>query len=748
MRHRNSVVGLGLACAATLFVAPGLAPMSAWAADDGVSVRPADRADVRSAARMRAAAARLGLPPGGPDVLYAPVADVPQVQNRDTRFRLPFGPVSGTDRYAGGEYAYTDFIYDDENTTYPEDFDRYAGNAADLAEVRISTRDPRRLAVRFTLTTLVAEDSTIMALAFDSDRDAGTGEPTLPRDPGAAFPGTDHVLTTWGSGAEWSTWTGSRWRTAALPVRTDLEANQVTVSVPRSVAAPRGTWRATLATGLHDPASGGWLPGVTATGADVPVGAVGSSGDSAIVNLGFRFGQVDRRPPGKRLDLEAPDPAPWAGQYEALAAGEPTRFARDIDFGLLRRGGTRDTVPERGMMYRVFASRSETVMVATDGTPANGNPREVGEGKDVTSLHGRYLSPLQPYALYVPRGYRPGRPAPLTFAMHGDGGEYFWLAESSNYSAQLFGEERDSIVLSPSARGRGGFYVGDHEIDVFEAWNDAARHYELDPRRTSLTGYSMGGHGSYRLGLLHPHLFARSAPVVPAICRGMWLIARCTTTEETVANRWVENARNLPFFHLADSLSELTFYPGQAQHVLGPAVNGLQSLESLGYRYRLWSVATDHIMVGTNHPEVRDFLGHHVIEPRPFHVTFARMPSTDLAAKDLVHDRAYWLSGIEVRDDSDPLAKGVVEAVSGGFGLTAGTSRQRHGAGVTTEGIPYVETERTWSTPRRVARTNTITIDARNIGSLTIDPVAARVGCDVELDVITDGPIEIRLLGC
>ena len=51
---------------------------------------------------------------------------------------------------------------------------------------------------------MLATDSTIVAIAFDTDRRADTGVERLPRDPGALFPGTDEVITTWGSGAEGS----------------------------------------------------------------------------------------------------------------------------------------------------------------------------------------------------------------------------------------------------------------------------------------------------------------------------------------------------------------------------------------------------------------------------------------------------------------------------------------------------------------------------------------------------------------
>jgi hypothetical protein len=241
----------------------------------------------------------------GPPVLYAPPPAAPQLENRDPRFRAEPLLVSGEEAYVDGEYLYQDFLYDDYGSdtdgvggssqraqagevTYPTG-PEYGGNAADLVEFRAAPGDDE-VVYRFTLNTLLREDSTILALAFDTDRDAGPGVGTLPRDPGARFPGTDEVITVWGTGAEHSRLTAERAVTSPVPVHVDLEANQVTVTVPRSVSDPRGTWRATLATGLYDPATGGWKrPGVTAT-EDTPGGAgPADPAPNAIFNLGFRF---------------------------------------------------------------------------------------------------------------------------------------------------------------------------------------------------------------------------------------------------------------------------------------------------------------------------------------------------------------------------------------------------------------------------------------------------------------------------
>jgi hypothetical protein len=715
-----------------------------------VAAAGARAADVkRTEALTRAVGLTSGVPAGGPPVLYAPPPQNPQLANHSPEFRAPFNPVSGTERYVRGEYTYTDFLYDDEATTYPDDRARYGNNAADLAEFRMSVIKGG-LAVRLTFTTLLQVDSTMAVVAFDADRNTGTGSATLPKDPGLPFPGTDQVLTTWGSGGAWSRWDGTGWVSTLLQVRTDLEANQITLLVPDSVARPVGRWSATLATGLHDPATGGWLaPSMTG---------------SAISNLGFRFDEV----PDPSRSTAARSGNPSTGLNAAVSAGEPTRYAHVLDFDGLRSGRTWDDIPTHGLMYRIFASRLASVSVLQDTAdhegsgntaidaalaPALPKPRSEREGVDRSSIRAQLLSPLQPYALYVPSGYRPGRPTKLTFSLHGRDGAYWWIGDQADggerYKVSQFGEDRDSIVLAPAARGADGWYIGDLEYDVFEAWNDAARHFSLDPERTAVTGLSMGGYGAYRFATLYPHLFARAVSVIPGGSHG-GIYVPGFTDDSTVANSWLANLRHVPVFHVADTLSESTFYPGQAQNAIGPELNGLQSLEALKYRYVFRSVVADHALMVLNHslPEITAWLSDHRVEPRPPHVTYTRMPSND--SPGLVHDRAYWLSEIDLLDDSGPRAKGTVDAISLGLGVGGPTTPQSPTAvhGIDAGGRPYVELERVWLGPSAAVREDRIVLTATNIEALTIDPVSAGVSCDVELEIRSETPVLVSLEGC
>jgi hypothetical protein len=410
------------------------------------------------------------------------------------------------------------------------------------------------------------------------------------------------------------------------------------------------------------------------------------------------------------------------------------------------------------------------VLAASDSYPPNGNPELVGEGKDLTSLNSSFLSPIQPYALYVPESYDAGRPALFTFFLHCDGCYYWALGDPGNAAVEVMGTARDSLVMMPQGRGKSGFYFGYGEVDALEAWADVARHYTLDPTRPAISGGSGGGGGTYQIALKWPHLFARALPIVPPACRGLWTLVNCSGGYETVHAHWAENARNLPVFQIADTASELTFYPGTVQLVHGVPNDGFNSFDELGYRYKLWSLAADHVLAALVYAgPVTEFLGQYQIEQEPFHVTYVRMPSNDIPDVGLVHDRAYWLSDIGLRDETgsapgaasvpcalpatnpcDPLPRGVIDAVSFGFGKSDPTSTFTATPGVTSGpvAVPYVETRREWSAPGTVPVQNRIVIKATNIGSLTIDPVAARVDCDVQLDVDSDGPIDITLLGC
>jgi hypothetical protein len=713
MSRRRIAIGVGLClAAAVLGVARHEAPLAA---------SPEDRGPV----------------PPGPAVLYAAPPAAPQLENRRDWFKAAPLLVSGTEAYDRGEYLYQDHLYDDHGSdtgasrgssrggvgdlVYPTDRARYGDNAADLVEFRVSWR-PDAVAYRVTLNTLLAADSTIAAVAFDTDRRAETGTERLPRDPGAPFPGTDEVITIWGTGAEHTRFPpgdGSARVTTPLPVDTDLEANQLTVVVPRSVSDPRGRWRASVAVGLYDPESGGWRRPQAGAGPDVP-GGVGNLDPhpSAIFNLAFRFSEP----------VTGRSTPPDTDQAAALSAKAPTRFAHDLDFDGLAAGVSRSTVPATGTQLRIFPSRLR-----------------LGEGRDPTRFPG-YLGQLQPYSLTVPAGYRPGVPAPLTLDLHSLG-QHHWQYHGSAGLRQL-GEERNNLVLTPLARGVDGWYQHEAEYDVFEAWNDVARHFDVDADRLAVAGYSMGGYGTYRLATLYPDLFGAAMTVVGPPAEGVWIPpAPPSGGLDTLSNRWLEGARHVPFLNVVAGEDQLVPLAGTRAQNLGAPEFGIRGFDQLGYRFRfvVYSPAehTTLANLGYDIPLAAAFLGEARVERHPSRVSFVYAPGTDDAALGLVHDHAYWVSGLRLAGAAAD--RGVIEAVSHASGRGDPPSQAGRGAG--TEPLPYVEVNRSWGEAPETARENRLTVSLDNLATARLDLAGAGLepGQELTVEVTSDAPAELFL---
>lgn len=568
--------------------------------------------------RAGADLARVGPPRPGPAVLGAPPVGSVLLEHHRDWFAAPPTLISGTEAYDGGEYFYQDHLYDDfgaetggedptglasaGDVSYPTgDGARHGDNAADLVEFRVSTLPPRAVAYRFTLNTLLVPDSTMATVAFDTDGDPATGGERLPHEPGAAFPGTDEVVTTWGTGAEHSRWdpAGARWLTSPLWVFADLDANQITVLVPRSVSDPLGRWTATVAVGLHDLRSGGWLRPDRAA-------------PSGIYNLAFRFDEP------VATTAVPPDTA----QAGALAVGEPTRFAHRIDFDDLAAGRRRPPAPQRDTQIRIFASGLS-----------------LGEGRD-NSRFPRYRGPLQPYSLTVPPGHDPDEPAPLTMLLHSLT-RHHWQYHGTDGLAQL-GAARGAVVVTPLARGTDGWYTHEAEYDTFEAWADAARHVELDPGRVALAGYSMGGYGTYRLASLYPDLF------------GAGLTMAAPTGQ---SGAWLANTGHVPFLVVAGSRDTVVPVADVRAQV--------RVFDELGHRHRYeeWPEA-DHTtfpVQGYDIPGAGRSLGEAEVIDDPAQVTFVYTPGADDRRLGLVHDHAYWVSALSL---AGPGGAGRIDAQS------------------------------------------------------------------------------------
>ncbi len=79
--------------------------------------------------------------------------------------------------------------------------------------------------------------------------------------------------------------------------------------------------------------------------------------------------------------------------------------------------------------------------------------------------------------------------------------------------AQAYSPRPGVYIVCPTNRRPFGFdWESWGRLDALEVLSMAERRFRTDPARRYLTGHSMGGHGTWHLGVMHPELWAAIAP--------------------------------------------------------------------------------------------------------------------------------------------------------------------------------------------------------------------------------------------
>ncbi|MDT4939229.1 MAG: hypothetical protein QOG80_2900 [Pseudonocardiales bacterium] len=681
----------------------------------------------------------------GPDALYLPAAKAPQLENTGPWHADPI-LVSGAQSYRDGEWVYQDFLSDDHGATgtpdpnnpygasghlyspaggtftYPTD-KVYANNAADLVELRAKPL-PDATAFRVTLNTL--QDSA--RSAFTIALGAG-GSTAWPHGAGVSSP--SKVFLTWhGRSADLVDASG----TALVPAPTvtvDMLRRQITVLVPHTAWNP-GTAkvRTTIGVGLWDKDGNRYLaPQPGPASATTPGG--GTPNGVAIVNVGPRFDEPTPIFAGATMADTAVGGialAPWwrdRQQSEQLTQGDVTPFSTDVDFGKLARSVRDDSgVPASGPMDRILASH----YAFGQGLDPTKVCYILGQFDAGAKCIGRFVGQLQSYALYVPKKPVPAKGFGMTLLLHSLSANYNQYLASRNQS-ELGDRGPGSLVVTPSGRGPDGFYAGVAEADTFETWADVARHYKVDADWASVTGYSMGGFGTYRLLARWPDLFARGWSVVG---------------EPGSVKDQLVSLRNTPLLAWNSTEDELVN--------INTSENAVKANTAAGIRFEEDKFLTaDHLTLAANDEfgPGAAWLGTQRVDRNPYHVTYVVDPTEDNVKATTVADHAYWVSDLRQRKTGD----GIVDAVSGAFGVTdAKVQPVQTGAGVLTGGeIPamaYVSRSQQWGPFGHASAADTLRLTLTNLRSVTVDVARAGLTCGAQLIVKTDGPVTVTLAGC
>jgi hypothetical protein len=713
----------------------------------------------------------------GPDILYAPPDRAPQLQNRPgSGWHAQPLLVSGAAAYVRGEYLYQGYLFDDHGGAgVPDQSDRvlssflfaaktgtltyptnkvFANNAADLVEFRVRATKGAT-AIRVTLNSLIDPARSAFTVAIGSSAAAvswpdGAGV----RSPAALF------LTVHGTKAQLiRAATG----TAVIPSPTvvaDTFRRQYDVRIPKAAWNPgSSTVRFAAGVGLWDIAGGHYLTPGTAASDTSPGGA--SPSQEALFDLAFRF--AEPAPDWSHMGLsttlvdgaaveQADQHCFWrdCAQGAALRLGDVSSFHADVNFGALDRQVTDlRGVPRTGSIDRIFPSHFSF----GQGIDSAGSC-----GRFPVSCHGMFLGNLQPYNIYVPSKPTPRSGWGTTLQLHASGGNYNEYMGSRNQT-ELGDRGAGSVVLTALARDPDGDYTDATEADVFEAWADVARHYRLDPSRAVVTGYSMGGGGTYKMMERWPDLFARG------------FAAAAVPYDHGFQGQWLTSMRTVPLLTWISYGDEGSPVLYQREQIAG--------LESYGLRFTFDQFAEgDHVTLATNdeYGPAAAWLGDARLAPDPASVTFAVDPANDFAKVGVVANHSYWLSGLTVRslkvnpagptvstDQTSFLNPGAVTsgpagtviAHSDGFGLAdpvVASPANAPGMDVLMGGyhgpMPYLETVESWGTSRSVHHVDRLVIRAANLSHITVDVERARITCSATVDVQSDGPLTVSFPRC
>lgn len=619
--------------------------------------------------------------------------------------------LGGTSRYDAGEWIYTDFVFDD----YGADTGAWGQpNVVSLASTTGDARYPAGDLFRGNAADIVE----VRVRPSGDDLDVRVLLQTLVDSDVVALSvtggGRNTVITNQNSAV-------------------DTDAN--TVSFTLVGAAAGHTVSLSIGAGLHD-GNGGLRAGVPGTARTAP-NEITTGGPTAnrLFDLAFNTRQIEGRGGAWNEDAQA----------RALAAGgaalEP--FTQTIDVAKLRAGASTPAPSEPGYYVRLHKSAQPI----TEGMKAS---------------FPQYGGTWQPYALWIPAGFRSDAPNPLLLNMHSLSVHHnqYRGGSSPTYRTmyEQFGDGLDALVVTPLGRGPDGWYEDEALIDTLEVWADVAANYPVDRNRTMSTGYSMGGYGTYRLTTMLPDSFASAVSVVGPPGNGIWAHPLDPPGGKSSPD-WtypqLEATRHIPFWISHGMGDELVPWTGVKQQA--------DRFGELGHEYRFaLHPAADHFSFSAQDNwsrEVAWLQAHMTRVVNPHEVVLRVRPASwatrrnatitaqALALADKLgaqFDGGYWVSDVVVRGNADADVTGVVELSSGGV------ARRRSGTTpITTVGVdgpsPHL------LTGNDVAYGDAPTGDIlrgrlAGVQRLTVDVGRAGLSDAPDVAITADGPVTITFV--
>jgi Esterase PHB depolymerase len=709
-----------------------------------------------------------GLPLHAPPAATDPQPQYPEPPATQWPFSNDFPSTSGSGRLDDGAVLWTSFLFDDHGAALPGDPPASAtqdssalapfkgsyvyanpnakNNGADIFRAAIGV-DRHYSYWRVDWNTLYDPAVPVAEWAFDTDDNPATGASAWPAGANVRSPGIDLALLVSSRGA-WLIDPVTGTTTAVLAhggtLWVDMTSHSFIVRIPRSLMPVSGRWRVRLAAGVANTAGNGFAPPSIGTAdaspSQLPDG-LGSKALPAVYDLAFR--SISQEPPiytgsvqdapesaaGKAISATGPvdvygvDGASrtvtgnfWmeADQADTLATGNVSKFSLLVDWrGLMRRLRTAQPAPT-GYSVRWYTSRFDLGGGYVTGEEGKQSSDQNGVYNNIPTL----LSLAQPYAVYVPTDYSPRRPVALTWILHALEANYNQYGGLSPQLIQQLCQDRYSICVMPEGLGPGLDWSGMGQTDFWQVWRAVADAYNIDPNRTTVAGYSMGGSGANILPIAYPDAFA-GALVLDGPQPGM-----------TFANvRWV------PFVLDESAADELA--PQYA------AIEEADDFQALGQRYELiLHSGGDHIVWATEDRfgDAVAALGDPVRTLDPAVFSYAWTPATTDVADGLGATGDYWIDNLVPRSQSAGASLSVDDEALPNPAVTADS----YGPTPIDSPTPGVKEGTTWNYGATPATHPLLSATLTNVAGLSIDTAQARLRSGT-IDITTDGATSLGL---
>ncbi len=163
---------------------------------------------------------------------------------------------------------------------------------------------------------------------------------------------------------------------------------------------------------------------------------------------------------------------------------------------------------------------------------------------------------VQPYALWLPKDFDPQKAYPLVVQLHGLNFRKIHAGLRAQFRGMGLAPWIDAnypVIVVQCFGRQSTFYNGMGEVDILATIADVSHRFKVADDRVYIMGHSMGGAGSYTIGLHYPQMFGGITPIDAAMGRGVpspgevpaWMKPQTVMTNPQLL---FPNARNVDVF--------------------------------------------------------------------------------------------------------------------------------------------------------------------------------------------------------